>query len=77
MKMEKTSWMKANWRKEARIFVVPLAMVRHFDSIWSKFFTTSALGVIQKKRQALAFVGNVMYENDGISAEFPLQEPLG
>jgi hypothetical protein len=69
MKMGKTSWTKVNWRRETRISVVPLAMVRNSDSIWNRFFTTSASDVIQKKRQAPAFVGNVMYENDGISAQ--------
>jgi hypothetical protein len=60
MKMGKTFWRRISSRKGTRVFVVPLAMVRNSDSIWNRFFTTSASDVIQRKRQVPAFVGDVI-----------------
>jgi hypothetical protein len=65
MKMGKTFWTRANWRRVIKASIVLPAIAQSFESIWNKLSTTNASAVIQgfrkkRKRQAHDFVDNVM-----------------
>jgi hypothetical protein len=65
IKTGKTSWTKANWRKEKRASAVLPVIDRIRESTWNRLFTISAsvvIGRLQKKirRQVPVIAGDVI-----------------